>query len=80
MPDDLSEDLKAAPATAHEVIELWPEGPARTIEGVPPESTFSPPSGLAADTTMLRNVSQPTLTVYRPAKANGSSVVVCPAR
>jgi acetyl esterase/lipase len=72
MPDDLT-------AAVREVIDLWPEGPPRTIEGVPPESTFSPPPGLAAGTTMLRNVSRPTLTVYRPTgPANGSSVVVCP--
>jgi len=77
MADDLSEDLKAA-TSAREVIELWPAGPPRTIEGVPPESTFSPPAGLAAHTTMLRNVSTPTLSVYRPQTANGSSVVVCP--
>jgi acetyl esterase/lipase len=47
---------------------------------MPPESTFQPPGGVSAATTMLRNVSHPTLTVYRPdpGKANGSSVVVCP--
>lgn len=75
MPDDLQ-----APAIAHEVIELWPGGAPRTIDAVPPEATFRPPAGLAAGTTMLRNVSAPTLTVYRPepAAANGASVVVCP--
>ena len=79
MPDDLSPELAARPS-ASEVIDLWPEGPHRTIEGVPPESTFRPAAGLAADTTMLRNVSKPTLTVYRPepGKANGAGVVVCP--
>jgi dienelactone hydrolase len=81
MPDDLSEDLKPAQRTSPgEVIELWPNGPARTIEGVGPEVTFSPPQGAAAGSTMLRNVSEPTLTVFRPeaGKANGSSVIVCP--
>ncbi|MBL8554365.1 MAG: alpha/beta hydrolase fold domain-containing protein [Phenylobacterium sp.] len=72
-------DDPGAAATTHEVIDLWSDPPPRTIEGVPPESTFSPPAGLAARTTMLRNVSHPTLTVYRPTvAANGSSVVVCP--
>lgn len=77
MPDDLSHDRRTA---AREVIDLWPAGPPRTIDGVPPESRFSPPAGLAAHTIMLRNVSRPTLTVYRPdpAAANGASVVVCP--
>jgi len=80
MPDDLSEDLKATRGSASEVIDLWPNGPPRIIEGVPTESTFRPPSGLAAKSAMLRNVSKPTLTVYRPepGKAHGGSVVVCP--
>jgi len=80
VPDDLSEDLKTASAAAREVIALWPEGPPRTIESVPPESPFAGPPGLAAGTTMLRNVSQPTLSVYRPAPgtANGASVIICP--
>jgi acetyl esterase/lipase len=81
MADDLSEDLKAAarPDTL-EVIELWPDGPPRTIDDVPPESTFRGAAGVARDTTMLRNVTRPTLTVYRPqpGRANGASVVVCP--
>ncbi|QUD90504.1 alpha/beta hydrolase [Phenylobacterium montanum] len=68
------------PGDRNEVIHLWPAGPPRTIEGAPPESTFQPPVGVAAGTVMLRNVSKPTLTVYRPepGKANGSAVVVCP--
>lgn len=74
MPDDMKIEARG------EVIDLWPAGPPRTIEGVPPEVTFSPPAGLAAHTTMLRNVSRPTLTVYRPepGNAHGASVVVCP--
>ena len=81
MPDDLSEDLKPAQRTTPgEVIKLWPSAPSRTIEGVGPEATFSPPAGAAAGTTMLRNVSEPTLTVFRPepGKVNGSGVIVCP--
>ena len=78
MPDDLSEARKPA---AGEVIDLWAgAAPPRPIDGVPPEATFAGPPGLAVGTTMLRNVSHPTLTVYRPApnQANGVSVVVCP--
>jgi acetyl esterase/lipase len=77
MPDDLSEDLKAA---AREVIDLWPAGPPRTIEGVPPEVAFRPPQGVPANTQMLRNVSRATLSVYRPApgQAHGGGVIVCP--
>jgi acetyl esterase/lipase len=81
MADDLSEDLKTAVRPdAREVIDLWPDGPARIIADVPPETTFRGAAGVARDTTMLRNVSRPTLTVYRPqpGRANGASVVVCP--
>ena len=81
MPDDLSDDLRSAQTTAaREEIGLWRESPKRTIPDVPPEMTFQPPQGVAAGTTMLRNVSEPTLTVFAPApgKANGSGVIVCP--
>jgi acetyl esterase/lipase len=74
MADDLSE------VSSREVIELWPDGPPRTIDDVAPETLFRGLAGVSADTAMLRNVSRPTLSVYRPApgKAHGGSVVVCP--
>lgn len=63
-----------------QIITLWPDGPPSTIDGVPPESTFVMPRGLSLGTTMLRNVSTPTLTVVRPdpAKVNGRGVIICP--
>jgi acetyl esterase/lipase len=61
-----------------EVIRLWPEGPPSKLEGVGPEIEFRGPVGIAGDTTMLRNVSEPTLSVYRPEKPNGVGVIVCP--
>src|SRR5271154_2120653 len=81
MADDLSEDLRAAPTTtARQEVRLWPNGPARTIPDMPPETTFQGLAGVSVGTTMLRNVSEPTLAVYAPApgKANGSGVIVCP--
>ncbi len=64
----------------NEVIRLWPDRPPSKMEGVAPESTFRGPPGVAAGTTMLRNVSEPTLTIFRPeqAKPNGVGVIVCP--
>ena len=64
----------------HQIIPLWPDGPPTKLEGVGPEVEFTGPPGLAAGTRMLRNVSEPTLTVFRPqpAKANGIGVIVCP--
>jgi len=61
-----------------EIIPLWPEGPPSQMAGVGPETEFRGPPGVAAGTQMLRNISVPTLTVFRPAKPNGVGVIVCP--
>lgn len=63
-----------------DVIHLWPEGPPTKLEGVGPEIDFRAAVGVAADAAMLRNVSEPTLTVFRPTngKPNGIGVIVCP--
>ena len=67
-------------ALPDEVIRLWPEGPPSTLEGDGPEVTFRGPVGTAGDAAMLRNVSEPTLTSFRPTngKPNGIGVIVCP--
>ncbi len=81
MPDDARADLSGAQETsAREVIRLWPDGAPRGLPDVGPETAYGGPSGVAAGTTMLRNISDPTLTVYRPAPgaANGVGVIVCP--
>ena len=63
---------------AQDTIPLWPKGPPTTLEDTGPEIEFRGPVGTAGDAKMLRNVSEPTLTVYRPAKPNGVGVIVCP--
>lgn len=70
-------NCEIAPA---EVIRLWPEGPPNPLAGVGREIEFRMPYGAAAETTMLRNVSDPTLSVFRPpgGKPNGVGVIVCP--
>jgi len=65
-------------AQPNEVISLWPDGPPTKLEGVGPEVEYRAPVGSAAEAVMLRNVSEPTLTVLRPAKPNGIGVIVCP--
>lgn len=62
--------------TQNSVIKLWPEG-APGSEGwtqVEEESILPP------DIKIVRNVSQPSLTVFPadPAKANGTAVIICP--
>jgi acetyl esterase/lipase len=60
----------------NEVIKLWPEGApgserwTQVEEEVYPEPNYK----------VVRNVAQPSLTVYPadPAKANGTAVIVCP--
>ncbi|HEY1927667.1 MAG TPA: dienelactone hydrolase family protein [Caulobacteraceae bacterium] len=76
----MADDVRSSGPLAREVITLWPQPPARSLPGVGPEQTFSPPEGVAAGTTMLRNVSEPTLTVFtpEPGTSNGCGVVVCP--
>jgi acetyl esterase/lipase len=81
MADDLRDDPRTTQAGAgQEVIRLWPDGPPRTIPDVSPESTFQGLAGTSVGTTMLRNVSEATLTVFTPAPstANGDGVIVCP--
>ncbi len=62
-----------------EVVELWPEGPPGGKAGFD-EQSFRQESAGGVITTMLRNVSVPTLTVFPadPATANGIGVIVCP--
>jgi acetyl esterase/lipase len=67
------------PADAVEVIRLWPDGPPTPIEGVPAEVEYPVRTGLAAGTTCLRNISEPTLTVFAPqGSGNGVGVIVVP--
>jgi acetyl esterase/lipase len=60
-------------------MRLWPDGPPTRIDGVPDEVAYSPTAGVAAGTTFLRNISDPTLTVFAPAdRPNGVGVIVVP--
>ena len=68
-----------APASAVAEVQLWPGAPPEpTACGPGPEQTFRNAVPDGRQTTMLRNVVTPTLTVYRPAKANGVGVIVAP--
>src|SRR5688572_7930704 len=72
--------VTAAPSDTAEVIRLWTDGPPFGIEGVGDEVVYPVRSGLAAGTTFLRNISDPTLTIVAPptGNANGVGVVVVP--
>jgi len=66
-------------AEAGEVIRLWPDGAPSSLPRVAEEAEFSRAVG-GVMTTMVRNVSDPTLTVFRPVRGagNGVGVIVCP--
>ena len=57
-----------------DIIRLWPDGPPTTLDEVGPEVEFCGSVGTVGGAAMLRNVSDPTLTVRRPAngKPNGT--------
>lgn len=76
----MADDVGAWKIAGKTEIRLWPEGAPRGNPNVGPESGYIVPAGVAAGTTFLRNVSEPTLTVFEPApgKANGAGVVVVP--
>ena len=70
------------PAASHAVITLWPKGVPDAVAAKGPEAdTSTASSELIAGRPLVRlgNVSEPTLTLYRPVgKANGAAVVVFP--
>ena len=65
---------------ATEIIRLWPDGPPTRIDGVPDEVEYPVQAGVAKGTTFLRNISDPTLTVFTPVagSSNGVGVIVVP--
>ncbi len=80
MADTLIEINAAGEVSLNPSIRLWPDGPPTTVPGVGPEAAFTSQGFGAPPSAMLRNVSDPSLTVFAPdpAKANGVGVMVCP--
>jgi acetyl esterase/lipase len=59
------------------VIQLWPKG-APEPAGFTSEPEMVIPPKSDKDVKRMTNVTDPALTVYRPEKPNGTSVIVCP--
>jgi acetyl esterase/lipase len=81
MADDARIETRIAdPAEGQPVIRLWPDGPPGGWSGVGPEIAFRNITAGGGTTTMIRNVEDPTLTVYAPAvgQANGAAAIICP--
>ena len=67
------------PSEPTETIRLWPDGPPTQIDGVPPEVEYPVRAGIAAGTTFVRNVSDPTLKVFAPSGPTiGIGIIVVP--
>ena len=58
-------------------LKLWPGG-APEAAGFKMEAEKEIPKKNDADVKRVTNVTEPTITVYKPEKANGTSVLVCP--
>ena len=54
-------------------LKLWPEGPPGQMIIKP-----APKDGKAPNPNVITNITDPTITVYRPEKPNGTAVVVAP--
>src|SRR5450755_851366 len=69
--------LAAASLSAQEVIRLYSGAAPGSEDGNYPEKRYF---SKVWNTEVVTNVTQPTLTVYKPdpARANGTSVVICP--
>ncbi len=67
-------------SAAQEVIQLWPDGAPNPLPNVGPEVSYRWAAAGRENTLMLRNISEPTLTVFapEPGKSNGVGVIVAP--
>ncbi|HEY5107723.1 MAG TPA: dienelactone hydrolase family protein [Caulobacteraceae bacterium] len=76
----MADDAAAGLRPEIQVIALWPQPPFEPAADVPPESIFQAPGGGGPETSMLRNVCVPSLSVFLPdpAKANGVGVIIAP--
>ena len=72
--------MTTRPADAAEIIRLWPDGPPTRIEAVGDEVEYPVSAGIAKGGTSLRNISDPTLSIFTPpaGSGNGVGVVVAP--
>ncbi|HXI47581.1 MAG TPA: hypothetical protein VNH39_03265, partial [Steroidobacteraceae bacterium] len=67
-----------APPASHPVLNIWP-GAAPGSEGATQnEIEAQLPAPGNKTTRLIRNVVTPTLTVFAPAKPNGTALIVCP--
>lgn len=75
----MADDVKLGTVGRDREVRLWDAPPARAIPDMPPEQAYRGEAGGGrAIKGMLRNISEPTLTVFRPERPNGVGAVVAP--
>jgi acetyl esterase/lipase len=70
--------VQAASPEPHPVINIWPGAAPGSQGAAQKEIDELRPQAGNETTRLIRNVVTPTLTVFRPAKSNGTAVIVCP--
>jgi acetyl esterase/lipase len=69
---------ESAPPASHPIVNIWP-GAAPGSEGATQKEIDAQlPAPGNQTTRLIRNVVTPTLTVFSPAKHNGTALIVCP--
>lgn len=68
----------AAPADPGETIALWPDGPPGMPAVPPVEQTVERSTDPTRPNRALTHIVRPRMTVFRPARANGSALLVMP--
>jgi acetyl esterase/lipase len=68
----------AAPADPGETIMLWPDGPPGMPAGSPVEQTIARSTDPTRPDRAMTHIVHPRMTVFRPARANGSALLVMP--
>lgn len=69
---------ESAPATPHPVLNIWPGPAPGTEKSTQKEIEAQLPAPGNQTTRLIRNVVTPTLTVFSPAKPNGTALIVAP--
>ena len=69
--------ISSVSAAEPTVIKLWPEGPLEKPGVMIDAEKVLQPKG-ESDVLRITNVSDPTISIYRPVSPNGTAVMVCP--
>src|SRR6202046_1357030 len=69
---------QSAPPASHPVLDIWPGAAPGSERSTQKEIDAELPAPGNQTTRLIRNVVSPTLTVFAPAKPNGTALIVCP--